>query len=181
METIQLKDYVVHYKQHEMLVIDKNTLETHLVDEKNTLPGYNISSIGNRLIFKKNKHTTELDIYQKLQELKQQKMQMIGLIFSLLILTILIIYNYKVRQKRNKTSPLPVLEKHNYYDKISTCSGKTLRTHEMDELFDIDKLSYDSRKLKRHRLIQEINKKHPELIQRIKDKEDQRKYLYIIN
>ena len=181
METIQLKDYVVHYKQHEMLVIDKNTLETHLVDEKNTLPCYNISSIGNRLIFKKNKHTTELDIYQKLQELKQQKMQMIGLIFSLLILTILIIYNYKVRQKRIITSPLPVLEKHNYYDKISTCSGKTLRTHEMDELFDIDKLSYDSRKLKRHRLIQEINKKHPDLIQRIKDKEDQRKYLYIIN
>ena len=181
METIQLKDYVVHYKQHEMLVIDRNTLETHLVDKKNTLPGYNISSIGNRLIFKKNKHTTELDIYQKLQELKQQQVQMLVVIFSLVILTTLFIYTYNARQKRFTETVLPVLEKHNYYDKVSTCSGKTLRTHEMDELFDIDKLSYDSRKLKRHRLIQEINKKHPELIQRIKDKEDQRKYLYIIN
>ena len=75
----------------------------------------------------------------------------------------------------------PVLEKHNYFDKVATCAGNTLRTHEIDELFDIEKLSYDSRKLKRHRLIQEINKKHPDLIQRVKDKEDQRKYLYIIN
>ena len=181
METIQLKDYVVHYKQYKILVIDKNTLETHLLDEKYNKLGNNISSTGNRLIFTSHKHRTELDIVKKLQKLKQQQVQMIGVIFLLLIITILIVYTYKSRQKRFITTPLPVLEKHNYYDKISTCSGKTLRTHEMDELFDIEKLSYDSRKLKPHRLIQEINKKHPDLIQRIKDKEDQRKYLYIIN
>jgi hypothetical protein len=181
METIQLKDYVVHYKQYKILVIDKNTLETHLLDEKYNILGNNISSTGNRLIFTSHKHTTELDIVKKLQKLKQQQVQMIGVIFLLLIITILIVYTYKSRQKRISPSDYPVLEKHNYYDKISTCSGKTLRTHEMDELFDIDKLSYDSRKLKRHRLIQEINKKHPDLIQRVKDKEDQRKYLYIIN
>jgi hypothetical protein len=74
-----------------------------------------------------------------------------------------------------------ILEKHNYYDKIATYAGEILRTHEIDVLFEIEKLSYDSRKLKRHRLIQEINKKHLDLIQRVKDKEDQRKYLYIIN
>jgi hypothetical protein len=181
METIHLKDYVVHYKQYKMLVIDKNTLETHLLEEKYTMTVSNISSTGNRLIFTSHKHKTELDIVKKLQKLKQQQVQMLGVIFSLVILTTLIVYTYKSRQKRFITTPLLVLEKHNYYDKISICSGKTLRTHEMDELFDIDKLSYDSRKLKRHRLIQEINKKHPDLIQRIKDKEDQRKYLYIIN
>ena len=181
METIQLKDYVVHYKQHKLLVIDKNTLETHLLEEKYNNLGKNISSTGNRLIFTSHKHTTELDIYKKLQKLKKRQAQMIGVIFSLVMLTTLFIYSYKARRKRFTETELPVLEKHNYYDKISTCSGKTLRTHEMDELFDIEKLSYDSRKLKRHRLIQEINKKHPDLIQRIKDKEDQRKYLYIIN
>jgi hypothetical protein len=181
METIQLKDYVVHYKQYKMLVIDKNTLETHLLDEKYNKLGNNISSTGNRLIFTSHKHRTELDIVKKLQKIKQQQVQMIGVIFSLLILTILIIYSYKSRQKRFITTPLPILEKHNYFDKVAASAGNTLRTHEMDELFDIDKLSYDSRKLKRHRLIQEINKKHPDLIQRIKDKEDQRKYLYIIN
>jgi hypothetical protein len=58
---------------------------------------------------------------------------------------------------------------------------KILITEEMDEIFEITHLELDARKLKRHRLIQEINKKHPDLIQRIKDKEDQRKYLYIIN
>ncbi len=181
METIQLKDYVVHYKQYKILVIDKNTLETHLLDEKYNKLGNNISSSGNRLIFTSHKHRTELDIVKKLQKLKQQQVQMIGVIFLLLIITILIVYTYKSRQKRITSSDYPVLEKHNYYDKISTCSDKTLRTHEMDELFDIEKLSYDSRKLKRHRLIQEINKKHPDLIQRVKDREDQRKYLYIIN
>ena len=181
METIQLKDYVVHYKQYKMLVIDKNTLETHLLDENYNKLGNNISSSGNRLIFTSHKHRTELDIVKKLQKIKQQQVQMIGVIFLLLIITILIVYTYKSRQKRITPSDYPVLEKHNYYDKISTCSDKTLRTHEIDELFDIEKLSYDSRKLKRHRLIQEINKKHPDLIQRIKDKEDQRKYLYIIN
>ena len=181
METIQLKDYVVHYKQHKMLVIDKITFETDLLDEKHNILGNNISSSGNRLIFTSNKHTTELDIVKKLQKLKQQQVQMIGVIFLLLIITILIVYTYKSRQKRFITTPLPILEKHNYFDKVAASAGNTLRTHEIDELFDIEKLSYDSRKLKRHRLIQEINKKHPDLIQRVKDKEDQRKYLYIIN
>lgn len=181
METIQLKDYVVHYKQYKILVIDKNTLETHLLDDKYNKLGNNISSTGNRLIFTSHKHTTELDIVKKLQKLKQQQVQMLWVIFLLLIITILIVYTYKSRQKRITPSDYPVLEKHNYFDKIAACAGNTLRTHEIDELFDIEKLSYDSRKLKRHRLIQEINKKHPDLIQRVKDKEDQRKYLYIIN
>ena len=181
METIQLKDYVVHYKQHKMLVINKITFETDLLDEKHNIFGNNISSSGNRLIFTSNMRTTELDIVKKLKKLKQQQMQMIEVIFLLLIITILIVYTYKSRQKRFITTPLPVLEKHNYFNKIAACVGNTLRTHEIDELFDIEKLSYDSRKLKRHRLIQEINKKHPDLIQRVKDKEDQRKYQYIIN
>ena len=181
METIQLKDYVVHYKQHKILVIDKNTLETHLLEEKYNKLGNNIRRTGNRLIFTSHKHTTELDIVKKLQKLKQQQVQMIGVIFLLLIITILIVYTYKARQKRFITTPLPFLEKHNYFDKVAASAGNTLRTHEIDELFDIEKLSYDSRKLKRHRLIQEINKKHPDLIQRVKDKEDQRKYQYIIN
>jgi hypothetical protein len=97
------------------------------------------------------------------------------------VVLILILFYSKKHKKVELSEKWVAIEKHSYYDRIIAFSGKTLRTYELDELFDIQKLSYDSRKLKRHRLIQEINKQHPKLINRIKDKEDQRKYLYFID
>jgi hypothetical protein len=181
METIQLKDYVVHYKQYKMLVIDKNTLETHLLQDKRLVYANKIRSKGNRLIFNYNNQTSTLDIAYRLLQSKKHKLQIIGIIAILCCLVTFLIIRFKLNLKQSITFEPELLEKHNYFDKIALHAGEILRTHEIDILFDIEKLSYDSRKLKRHRLIQEINKKHPDLIQRIKDKEDQRKYLYIIN
>jgi hypothetical protein len=181
MHTIQLNNYVVHYKQHKMVVIDKNTLEIHLLQDKRFVAANKIISNGNRLIIQSKNHISTLDITNRLLLAKKYQMQIICIISFLFCIVIFLIIRYKLIVKRLSRLEPVILEKHNYYDKIATYAGEILRTHEIDVLFEIEKLSYDSRKLKRHRLIQEINKKHLDLIQRVKDKEDQRKYLYIIN
>ncbi len=52
---------------------------------------------------------------------------------------------------------------------------------ELDELFRIQDFDYDSRKLKRSRIIAELNKKHEGLLDRKRDPSDKRKFIYIVN
>ena len=52
---------------------------------------------------------------------------------------------------------------------------------ELDDLFNIQELDYDSRKLKRSRIIAELNKKHEGLLERKRDPSDKRKFIYIVN
>lgn len=52
---------------------------------------------------------------------------------------------------------------------------------ELDELFRIQDFDYDSRKLKRSRIIAELNKKHEGLLDRKRDPLDKRKFIYIVN
>lgn len=52
---------------------------------------------------------------------------------------------------------------------------------ELDDLFHIQELDYDSRKLKRSRIIAELNKKHEGLLERKRDPSDKRKFIYIVN
>ena len=56
-----------------------------------------------------------------------------------------------------------------------------LTVQELDLLFEIDKLSSDSRKLKRHRLIIELNSFCPGIIVRTKDAVDKRRNIYLLN
>lgn len=58
---------------------------------------------------------------------------------------------------------------------------KILITEEMDEIFEITHLELDARKLKRSRMIEEINSKFPNFIIREKDNNDKRKFVYRIN
>lgn len=58
---------------------------------------------------------------------------------------------------------------------------KNLITEEMDEIFEITHLELDARKLKRSRMIEEINSKFPNFIIREKDNNDKRKFVYRIN
>lgn len=55
-----------------------------------------------------------------------------------------------------------------------------LSTEELDLLLNISHLEPDSRKLRRHRIISELQKQNPTLITRIKDSNDRRKFLYKI-
>lgn len=52
---------------------------------------------------------------------------------------------------------------------------------DLDELFEIQDLDYDARKLKRSRLIAEVNKLHVGLLERKRDSFDKRKFIYVVN
>ncbi len=52
---------------------------------------------------------------------------------------------------------------------------------ELDELFDIQEFDYDSRKLKRSRIIAELNRNHEGLLVRKRDPSDKRKFIYMVN
>lgn len=58
---------------------------------------------------------------------------------------------------------------------------RLLSTDELDELLKISHLEADSRKLRRHRLLSEIQKEFPGLIERVKDSGDRRRFMYRIN
>lgn len=57
----------------------------------------------------------------------------------------------------------------------------TFKLNDLDDFFKISHLSFDSKKLKRHRLIKEINAVKPGLITRERSPEDQRQFIYKIN
>lgn len=179
-KTLYLKDYIVHIKNSAVITVDKHNLETHSF-EISTLPtDKNVFGKENIIYWKESNKTKSICVRSFV--FRQEKMDYIILVsLFLCVLVLLVIYFFYKKQSKKGDLSLKSVEKHSYFERIVTYQGRSLRTHELDELFDIQKLSYDSRKLKRHRLIQEINKKHPSLIQRVKDKEDQRKYLYLIN
>ena len=60
-------------------------------------------------------------------------------------------------------------------------ANKILNTDEMDEIFEITHLELDARKLKRSRMIEEINSRFPNFIIREKDNTDKRKFVYRIH
>ena len=66
------------------------------------------------------------------------------------------------------------------YKAILNCGKLNVSTEELDELLGISHLEPDSKKLKRHRLLSKIEKKHPSFIVRIKDQIDKRQFSYQI-
>ena len=180
-ETFYLKDFIVHRKDTLYLVIEKSTFHSHTLSLKIPLNQFFTNNKTNFLYYNAKKGLKRLDILKKTKEIKNDRYVWIYtfiLICSVLGFSYLFVIRKSIFSKFKGALPI---EKHSFYEKIIAYEGQPLRTHQIDELFDIQKLSYDSRKLKRYRLIKEINKKHPNLIQRVKDNEDQRKYLYIIN
>jgi hypothetical protein len=68
-----------------------------------------------------------------------------------------------------------------YLDALIHSSKNFFTVSELDSLFGINELLNDSRKLKRHRIINELNKQFPGLITRIKDDTDRRRNIYQIH
>ena len=181
LKTFFLKDYIVHRKHTLYFVIEKRNFHSYTLSFKIPSNQYFANNETNFLYYNTKKGLKRIDISKKIKEIKNDRYVCIYtfiIICSIPGLSYLFVKRKSLFFKFKGTLPI---EKHSFYEKIIAYEGQPLRTHQIDELFDIQKLSYDSRKLKRHRLIQEINKKHPNLIQRVKDNEDQRKYLYIIN
>ena len=60
-------------------------------------------------------------------------------------------------------------------------SPKTeITLHELDTLLGIDYMEHESKKMKRHRLLNELLEIHPNLLTRSKDPMDKRKTIFII-
>ena len=59
--------------------------------------------------------------------------------------------------------------------------NKILSIEALDELLEISHLEADSKKLKRTRMINELNLRHPNFIERRKDESDKRRFVYIVN
>ena len=160
-------------------MIEKRNFHSYTLSFKISSNQYFANNETNFLYYNTKKGLKRIDISKKIKEIKNDRYVCI---YTFIIIFLILGFSYLfIKRKSLIIKGTSSIEKHSFYEKIIAYEGQPLRTHQIDELFDIQKLSYDSRKLKRHRLIQEINKKHPNLIQRVKDNEDQRKYLYIIN
>ena len=99
-----------------------------------------------------------------------------GLI-SILIL-ILIIFGLRIR-KKVKSKPSNKLELNEIESRLINAK-EILNTDELDEIFGISHLDVDAKKLKRSRMIDDINSRFSDLIIREKDQNDKRKFVYHI-
>ena len=67
------------------------------------------------------------------------------------------------------------------YRKIIELNKEILSMEELDIALEINHLTLESRKLRRHRHLTELNKMYPGFIVRTKDEVDKRKFLYRIS
>lgn len=106
-------------------------------------------------------------------------------IVSLLLLFVLGYYIAKkkapVLTQNEEDEPAQERQTEKYYKALLSGSQSLLTMEELDEILNIDYMEADSRKLRRFRLLQEINEAYPGLISRIKDEKDRRRFLYRIN
>ena len=82
----------------------------------------------------------------------------------------------KKQQKHQPSSPYTEL-----HLKLIGLQRTTLTIEELDEILEITHLEPDSKKLKRTRLINDLNNLKPNFIERQRDESDKRRYLYKIN
>ena len=85
----------------------------------------------------------------------------------------------KVKKSKNE-----IEENNNFteiHQRLFSHQNNSFTTDELDVVLEIDHLEADSKKLKRHRIINDLNQTHTNFIERIKDNNDKRKYIYIIN
>ncbi len=65
--------------------------------------------------------------------------------------------------------------------KIFQIKSECITVEELDRLFEIDHMEMESRKSKRHKIINQLNVDCHGLITRIKDENDKRKFLYMFD
>lgn len=102
----------------------------------------------------------------------------VNIVFIIGLLILLAGYNFWLKRKP-KSSIKPELA--NLILKIEALKGRTINSDELDDLLEIRHLIGDSRKLRRHRILTDIENVHPGLIRRNKMDNDKRKFQYIIS
>jgi hypothetical protein len=81
----------------------------------------------------------------------------------------------------NEEEDVQITNTENTYIKIIELNKEILSMEELDIVLEINHLTLESRKLRRHRYLSDLNKMYPEFIVRTKDEVDKRKFLYIIS
>jgi len=102
----------------------------------------------------------------------------VAFLFISIVVVILFLLKLYFRNipSKNKLKP-EMLEIINRLEKYK---GKQINVDELDEILDISHLIQDSKKLRRHRLLNDLDNIYPGYISRIKDESDKRKFLYQI-
>lgn len=201
-----LNDYHLFIGKINSILLEPNSLKYILLknEEVGLLENGSISKIdGNSLFIESkgsaeiNKLSTEVDLdkiwntnFGKIKKLdfydinnsnkEPLKYYLIG-IFLIIILVIIGFFVFKIKFNKSKNKDLFNQNFTEIHQRLYTHKNKSFTIDELDAVLGIDHLETDSKKLKRHRIINDLNQSHTNFIERTKDKNDKRKYIYIIN
>lgn len=110
------------------------------------------------------------------------------IILLLFLFVYVLNYVFQKLEKRAKgkikidETQIPNSEKqHPLIQVILSSTKKEFTSDELDTLLGIDYMEHESRKMKRHRLIIQLNEIYPNLLSREKDQSDKRKTIFTIN
>lgn len=120
--------------------------------------------------------------------LETNRLSLLWIIISAVILLVLVtfIYLWKTKVPAKKSKPvvlnhIQTTQLQIMYLSITKLNKPVLNVDELDKALDIMHLEAESRKLRRFRHVLELNELYPGFINRLKNEEDKRKFLYQIN
>ncbi len=145
-----------------------------------------------------NENLTKTQLFNLIPEIKPEETSSDKThIIVALIIFVLVGMTYYLVRKQKTTKQLDMLEKSeiNIVEskmldtekesdielRIFNCKKTTLTSDELDEILGINHLETDSKKLKRHRILNEFEKNYPNVITRVKDSNDKRRFIYKLN
>ena len=101
-----------------------------------------------------------------------------------LIAVILLVRKCKTSASHSEPVSVPVFEsdfKARLAEFMKTKSQPFLTKDDLDELLKIESLTFESQKTRRAQLIKRINEHYPDLIERVRNPEDKRVFIYQVN
>lgn len=105
----------------------------------------------------------------------------INLLLFLVIILVPIIFTFlKIKKKKNTQDYIKKFSDP-LFSSLINIKDDLITVEELDKLLKIDHMEIESKKSKRHRIINQLNEVYPGLITRKKDEDDKRRFLYIID
>jgi hypothetical protein len=191
-------NFVVSISGNEALVFEKKSLKyitlgrdalyfSHYeyyyeVDGDQIKFGQTNKPIDLNALWKENEHLSKPFILEpKWYQLPTAKISATVFFGLIMFASLFLILKSQRRRKQNLIfSQTETQTGHPLLAKILSAPKQALDINELDTLLEIDHMEFDSRKLKRHRLLSDLEKMHPGLIERQKDETDKRRFIYVI-
>lgn len=203
-DKVYTKDYCVAVLSNTALIVNKKTIEFIYIPREQLRISikdlFNFSVNGNNLYFRNYLSTpsntvdfkVNLDSVWSKNATKAEQLilepfwyQIPWLQYLIIAIVLLLIVGFlmsqKLRNRKKISDNLNVdLFSNPLLEKLQASTKNTLDIDELDALLEINHMEFDSRKLKRHRLLSDLEKTNPGLITRQKDETDRRRFIYII-